>query len=81
MAVVVLVISFFSLELVIQLLIGMPIEGSRLLFMIGTIFHLFATTSLGIFLGTFARSMSQFALITCTGTFAYAGSFGQCDSS
>ena len=59
------VISFFSLELVIQLVIGMPIEGSRFLFMIGTIFHLFATTSLGIFLGTFARSMSQFALITC----------------
>lgn len=65
MAVVVLFVSFFSLELVIHFFIGMPIEGSRLLFMIGTLLHLFATTSLGIFLGTFARSMSQFALITC----------------
>jgi ABC-2 type transport system permease protein len=65
MGVVVLLISFISLELIIQLWIGMPIEGSRLLFMIGATFHLFATTALGIFLGTFARSMSQFALITC----------------
>lgn len=65
MAVVVLFVSFFSLEFVIHFFIGMPIEGSRFLFMIGTLFHLFATTSLGIFLGTFARSMSQFALITC----------------
>lgn len=65
MAVVVLVISCLSLELVIQFVIGMPIEGSRFLMIIATLFQLFATTSLGIFLGTFARSMSQFALITC----------------
>lgn len=60
---VVLISSFLSLELVIQFLIGMPITGSPFLFLIGTILFLFATTSLGIFLGTFARSMSQFALL------------------
>lgn len=63
MALVVLITTFFSVQLVIKLLIGMPIEGSLFLFMIGTMLHLFATTSLGIFLGTFARSMAQFALL------------------
>lgn len=63
MALIVMVCSFFSIELVIRLLISMPIQGSLFLFMVGTLFHLFATTSLGIFLGTFARSMPQFALL------------------
>jgi ABC-2 type transport system permease protein len=44
-------------------LLGVPIEGSILLFYAGTILHLFAVTSLGIFLGTIARSMSQFGLL------------------
>jgi ABC-2 type transport system permease protein len=60
---VVLVLTFFSLEFVIKLVISMPIEGSVFLFMIGVFLVLFATSSLGIFLGTFARSMPQFALI------------------
>ncbi len=63
MVLVVLVASFFSIELVIRLLIAMPIEGSLFLFMIGVLLHLFAATSIGIFLGTFARSMAQFALL------------------
>ncbi len=63
MQLIVLVITFFSLECVIRLLISMPIEGSLFLFMIGVLLVLFATTSLGILLGTFARSMPQFALI------------------
>lgn len=63
MGFVVLIASLLSLELVIRLLISMPIKGSILLFTISTLLHLFATTSLGIFLGTFARSMPQFALL------------------
>lgn len=63
MMLVVLVASFFSIELVIRLLIAMPIQGSLFLFMVGTLLHLFAATSIGIFLGTFARSMAQFALL------------------
>lgn len=63
MTLVVLICSFFSIELVIRLILSVPIEGSLFLFMIGTLLFLFATTSLGIFLGTFARSMPQFALL------------------
>lgn len=62
MQLVVIIATFFSLIFVIQLMIGMPIEGSLFLFLIGVMLVLFATTSLGIFLGTFARSMPQFAL-------------------
>jgi ABC-2 type transport system permease protein len=63
MALVVLITSFISLVLVIQIVIGIPIKGFYLLFMAGTLVHLFATTSLGIFLGTMSRSMPQFALL------------------
>lgn len=63
MQLVVLIATFVSLEGIIRLLLNMPIEGSLFLFMIGVVLVLFATTSLGIFLGTFARSMPQFALI------------------
>ena len=41
----------------------MPIEGSVLLFLAGTALHLFATTSMGIFMATLARSMPQFGLL------------------
>ncbi len=63
MMVVVMVATFFALLLIIQFLIGMPIKGSLLLFLAGTLLHVFASTSLGIFLGTLSRSMPQFALI------------------
>jgi len=63
MALVVLVASAFSLKIVVQGLLSVPIEGSIALFLVGTALHLFATTSLGIFLGTLARSMPQFGLL------------------
>ena len=63
MALVVLVATAASLLLVIQGLLKVPIEGSIALFLAGTALHLFATTSLGIFLGTIARSMPQFGLL------------------
>jgi ABC-2 type transport system permease protein len=63
MQLVVLVTSFLSLMIVLRFLISMPIAGSLSLFMVGMLLDLFATTTLGIFLGTFARSMPQFALI------------------
>jgi ABC-2 type transport system permease protein len=63
MSLVVLVTSFFSLECILRLLISMPIEGSLFLFMVGMLLELFATTCLGIFLATFARSMPQFAIL------------------
>lgn len=63
MALVVLLACSFSLVTVVQGLLAVPIEGSVLLFLAGATLHLFATTSIGIFLGTVARSMPQFGLL------------------
>ncbi len=63
MGLVVLVASSLSLVFVVQGLLSVPIEGSLALFMVGTALHLFATTSLGIFLATLAGSMPQFGLL------------------
>jgi ABC-2 type transport system permease protein len=63
MALVVLVAAGLSLTLVVQGLLSVPIEGSVALFLMGAALHLFATTSMGIFLATIARSMPQFGLL------------------
>ena len=63
MALVVLVASGLSLVFMIQGLLAVPIAGSTTLFLAGTALHLFATTSMGIFLATVARSMPQFGLL------------------
>jgi ABC-2 type transport system permease protein len=63
MGVVVLVTSILSMRLVVQGWLGVPIQGSVPLFVCGTALHLFAVTSLGMFLATFARTMPQFALL------------------
>ncbi|MDY0268133.1 ABC transporter permease [Trichloromonas sp.] len=63
MALVVLLATAASLVVVVEGLLRVPIEGSIFLFLLGTGLHLFATTSLGIFLGTLARSMPQFGLL------------------
>lgn len=63
MGLVVLAASAFALVVVVQGLLSVPIEGSLALFMAGAALHLFATTSMGIFMGTVARSMPQFGLL------------------
>lgn len=63
MGLVVLIASVVSLLLVVKTLLQVPIEGSILLFMCGVALSLFATTSIGIFMGTIARSMPQFGLL------------------
>ena len=63
MAMVVLTASASSLFIVVQWALQVPIEGSIPLFLAATALHLFATTSLGIFLGTLARTMPQFGLL------------------
>lgn len=60
---VVLGASAASLWIVVQGLLAVPVQGSIPLFLAGTALVLFATTSLGIFLGTLARSMPQFGLL------------------
>ncbi|WP_028319029.1 ABC transporter permease [Desulfobulbus elongatus] len=63
MGLVVLITSALSLTVVVQGMLAVAVEGSLLLFFIGAGLHLFATTSMGIFLGTVARSMPQFGLL------------------
>lgn len=59
---VVLVATVLSLIFIIRGALQVPIEGSIPLFLVCTILHLFAVTSLGIFIATIARSMPQFGL-------------------
>ncbi len=63
MGVVVLLATAVSMAVVIRGAIGVPVEGSMLLFFVGVALSLFATTSMGIFLATVARSMPQFGLL------------------
>ena len=63
MGLVVLAATAFALTAVVQGWLSVPIHGSLALFLAGAALHLFATTSMGIFLGTIARSMPQFALL------------------
>ncbi len=63
MGLVVLTAAALSLLLVVQGWLQVPIEGSLALFLGGAALHLFATTSMGIFFGTVARSMPQLGLL------------------
>jgi ABC-2 type transport system permease protein len=63
MGVVVLAAAAISMVVIVEGLLKVPIQGSRTLFLCGAALHLFAATSLGIFLATFARTMPQFALL------------------
>jgi ABC-2 type transport system permease protein len=63
MALVVLGACAFSLIVLVRGVMAIPTEGSIALFLLGAALHLFAATSLGIFLGTVARSMPQFGLL------------------
>lgn len=60
---VILLAATFSLLIVIQGLLQVPIHGSVALFLLGVSIHIFVTTSMGIFLGTLARSMPQLGLL------------------
>lgn len=59
----ILVAASFSLYVMVQGLLEIPIIGSIPLFLAGTVLYLFSVTSLGIFLATLARSMPQFGLL------------------
>ncbi len=63
MGLVVLLAVLLSLWTVIQGALHVPIAGSVPLFLTGAALNLFATTSLGIYLATLARSMPQFGLL------------------
>ena len=63
MALVVLAAAALSLNGVVRGLLQVPIDGSLWLFFGGVLLHLFATTSMGIFMATLARTMPQFGLL------------------
>ena len=63
MALVVVIVAMASMVFIVQGLLEVPIQGSMALFVAGMMLHLFATTSMGIFLGTVARSMPQMGLL------------------
>lgn len=63
MGLVVLLAAASALVFVIQGALNIPIEGSVALFLTGAALLLFATTSMGIFMATLARSMPQFGLL------------------
>jgi ABC-2 type transport system permease protein len=63
MGIVVLLASAFSLFVIVEGLLSVPVEGSIALFLVGAALHLFATTSMGIFLATVAGTMPQFGLL------------------
>ena len=62
---VVVVLTAFTLSLffVVQQLLQVPVEGSVPLLLAGTAVYLAAAAAIGMFLGTVARSMAQFALL------------------
>ncbi|MBF4490701.1 ABC transporter permease [Psychrobacter sp. N25K4-3-2] len=60
---VILCASMLSMVFVVQYLLGIPINGSLLLFGSGVVVYLFSISSLGIMLSTMAPSMPQFALL------------------
>ncbi|KAA0910836.1 ABC transporter permease [Pusillimonas sp. ANT_WB101] len=63
MGLVVLIAVAASLNFVVRGFLHVPIEGSITLFLVGTTLCLFATTAMGIFMATVARSMPQFGLL------------------
>lgn len=63
MGLVVLLAAMVALVFIVQGTLQIPIQGSVALFMLVAALHLFATTSMGIFLATLARSMPQFGML------------------
>lgn len=63
MGLVVLLAAMLSMHGIIRGLLRVPVEGSLGLFFFGAGLHLFATTSMGIFMATMARNMPQFGLL------------------
>jgi len=52
-----------SMTFIVEWWLGVPIAGSRALLFTGAFIYLFSAAAIGIFLGTIARTMAQFALL------------------
>lgn len=60
---IILVAFSVSMFFIVETLLDVPVNGSRLLLLSGTTIYLFTAAAIGIFLGTIARTMAQFALL------------------
>lgn len=60
---VIVVVATLSLWIMVHGLLKVPLAGSTLLFLGGTILYQFSVGALGILLATFARTMGQFGLL------------------
>ncbi|MGI9425968.1 MAG: ABC transporter permease [Hyphomicrobiaceae bacterium] len=60
---IILVAFTLSALFVVEGILDVPVAGSRLVLLGGTTIYLFAAAAIGIFLGTIARTMAQFALL------------------
>lgn len=60
---IILVAFTASMIFVLEGALNVPVAGSRLLLLNGTVIYLFAAAAIGIFLGTIAKTMAQFALL------------------
>ena len=63
MLAVVLAAAMISITVVIMQIMHVPVNGSLLLFGLGVALHLFAVTSLGIFLACIAQNMPQLGML------------------
>ncbi|AKZ63471.1 membrane protein [Herbaspirillum hiltneri N3] len=63
MGLVVLLAAAAALVFIVQGALRVPIQGSILLFLLVAALHLFATTSMGMFMAMLARSMPQFGML------------------
>lgn len=48
---------------IVEAFIGVPVAGSHALLVLGAFVYMFSAAAIGVFLGTVARSMAQFALL------------------
>ncbi|WKJ90912.1 ABC transporter permease [Methylomonas montana] len=63
MGLIVVLVATASMLIVVKGWLGVPLQGSLVLFVASMTLYLFTTTSLGILLGTLARSMPQLGLL------------------
>jgi len=61
---IILVAFTLSMIIMAEQILAVPIAGSKLLLTFGAAVYLFAAAAIGILLGTMARTMAQFALLT-----------------
>lgn len=60
---VILIAFTLSMFVMVENVLDIPIAGSKVLLLVGTASYLFAAAAIGIFLGTIAQTMAQFALL------------------